>query len=254
MLFALVSASLIGLTAGYLGSLMVTKKMGLSGGPLGHLALPGVALALMYHFNPFLGALLSIILGGILVWLIQNKTQAPMEAITGFVFTLGVSLGFWLLPFKNSEELEKALVGNINQINFSDTLLVILFSLLVIFIISRIYPGLILMEISENLAKNQGINIKRYNLLFLTAITLIVALQVKLVGGLLPIALIVIPALTARNFAKTLKSYTLGSAFVGLSSGALGVYLSYLLNLKSGLLIILVASSFFFLSLLWKKN
>jgi len=95
---SLITAIFIGGIAGYLGSLMVTKKMALVGGPLGHLALPGVALALIYHFNIFSGALLSIAIGAAIVWLLRIKTKLSMEALTGVVFAAGVALGFLILP------------------------------------------------------------------------------------------------------------------------------------------------------------
>lgn len=52
-ILSLITVIFIGGTAGYLGSLMITKRMALVGGPLGHLALPGAALALFYGFNIF---------------------------------------------------------------------------------------------------------------------------------------------------------------------------------------------------------
>lgn len=210
---SLISAIFIGGVAGYLGSLMITKRMGLVGGPLGHLALPGVALALLYHFNVFYGALFTIIFGGILIWLLQIKTKAPIEALTGLVFATGVALGFLILPFSNEHQLEEALVGDITKITFSDTILAIILSTLIFFVIKKIYSKLALAEISEDLAKTEGIDVKKYNFIYLACIALIVALTVKIVGGLMPVALIVIPALTSRNIFKSSFSYSLGSLF-----------------------------------------
>lgn len=253
-ILSLISAIFIGGTAGYLGSLMIIRRMGLVGGPLGHLALPGVALALVYHFNVFYGALLTIIVGGILIWLLQIKTKAPVEALTGLVFATGVALGFLILPFSNSHQLEEALVGDITKISFFDTILAIILSTLIFFIIRNIYSKLVLIEISEDLAKIEGIYVKKYNFLYIVSIGLMVALTVKLVGGLLPVALIVIPALTARNIFRSSFGYSYGSLFFGIISTTLGLYISKLYHLPAGLLIILTSASLFLISIFFRRS
>lgn len=253
-ILSLISAIFIGGVAGYLGSLMITKRMGLVGGPLGHLALPGVALALVFNFNIFYGALLTIVLGGILIWLLEIKTKAPMEALTGLVFALGVALGFLIVPFSEEHQLEEALVGDITKISFTDTILVIILCSLIFLLVRRIYSKLILAEISEDLAKTEGINTKKYNFLYLASIALIVALTVKLVGGLLPVALIVIPALTVRNVSKSSFQYSFGSLIFGAVSAILGIFLSKFYGSPAGLLIILAGVFIFLVSIFFRKS
>ena len=90
-------SAVIGGVAGYLGSLMLSKRMALVGGPLGHLSLPGIALALSYSFDVSIGAFLFIVLGIMFIWLIEMRTQLPMEAITATVFASGVAISFLFL-------------------------------------------------------------------------------------------------------------------------------------------------------------
>jgi len=79
---SLICGVFIGGIAGFLGTLMLSKRMALVAGPLGHLTLPGVALALIYGFDVSLGAFPFVILGIILIWLFEIKTKLPMEALT----------------------------------------------------------------------------------------------------------------------------------------------------------------------------
>jgi len=252
-ILSLISAIFIGGVAGYLGSLMIVKRMGLVGGPLGHLALPGVALALVYHFNVFYGALLTIILGGVFIWLLEMKTKSPMEALTGLVFASGVALGFLILPFSDEHQLEEALIGDITKISFTDAMLAIILSTLIFLIIKRIYSKLLLAEVSEDLVKTEGIKIKKYNFIYLACIAIIVALTVKLVGGLLPVALMVTPALTTRNFSKSSFQYSFGALIFGAVSAILGILLAKFYGLPAGLLIILVGAFIFVVSMFFKK-
>ena len=86
IIYTLILTIFVGGVAGYLGSLMVTKRMALMGGALGHLTMPGVALAITYNFDVSLGALFFLIFGIILIWLFEQKTKLPIEALTAVVF------------------------------------------------------------------------------------------------------------------------------------------------------------------------
>jgi len=250
-ILVLITSIFIGGIAGYLGSLMITKKMALVGGPLGHLALPGVALALIYHYNIFLGAFLSIAVGAIIIWLLEIKTKLPLEALTGVVFAGGVALGFLILPLSQAKQ---ALIGDITQVNLLDTILSLSIGLIVFFIIKRIYEKMILSGISENLAQVEGINTKKYNLIYLISITLIVALEVKIVGILFTVALLVIPAAASRNISKSLSWYSWGALIIGIVSAVLGIFLFKSTNLPAGPLIILTETFIFLVSLIFKKK
>lgn len=127
-ILSLITVIFIGGIAGYLGSLMLTKRMALVAGPIGHLALPGVALALIYGFGIFYGALLSIGAGAFIIWIFSLKSKIPMEALTAIVFASGVALGFLFLPLDHAEE---ALIGNISKITLFDTALAVFLSVIV---------------------------------------------------------------------------------------------------------------------------
>ena len=76
----LISGIFIGGIAGYLGTLMLSKKMSAVAGPLAHLAFPGVALALLYGFsNIALGVFPFVIIGAFLIWLLEKRTKLPWK-------------------------------------------------------------------------------------------------------------------------------------------------------------------------------
>jgi len=114
-LLSLIVGISVGGAAGYLGSLMLSRRMALVAGPLGHLTLPGIALALMYGFNVSLGAFPFVIFGIILIWLFEMRTKLPMEALTAVVFASGVAITFLFLPI---EQTEAAIVGDISRVRF----------------------------------------------------------------------------------------------------------------------------------------
>ena len=245
-LLSLVSGMFIGGAAGYLGSLMLSRRMALVAGPLGHLTLPGIALALLWGFDVSLGAFPFVVLGVFLIWLLEMRTKLPMEALTALVFASGVAIAFLFLPVAQAEA---ALVGDITKAGVRDTAFAVVASLAVMIAVKQAYPKLVLGNISEDLAASEGINVKRYNFLYLFLIAVIVALGVKMVGGLLTAALVAIPPSAARNVGKNIRQYTLGAMAIGVMSAVIGIVLFRLTGFPAGPLIILVSAAVFLLTL-----
>jgi len=229
---------------------MLTKRMALVGDALGHVALPGIGLALLLGLDVSFGAFLFLLLGIFLIWLFEIKTSLPTEALVGVVFVASLAIGFLIVP---EPELLEALFGDISKVSFEMALAAIIFSLLIFFVINRIYPKMILASISNDLAKSEGIKVKKQNFIYLLSIATLVALGVKIVGSLLVGALVIIPAATARNLSKNLKEYYLGSAVLGILSCFFGILLFKFTGLPAGPSIILTSTVFFLISLVFKR-
>ena len=98
LILTLISGIFISGIAGYLGTLMLSKKMSAVAGPLAHLAFPGVALALIFGFNISLGVFPFVIIGAILIWLLEERTKLPMENLAAIIFASGVGTALLFLP------------------------------------------------------------------------------------------------------------------------------------------------------------
>ena len=249
-LLSLVVGIFVGGVAGYLGTLMLSKKMALVAGPLGHLTLPGIALALIYGFDMSLGAFPFVILGIIFIWLFEIRTKLPMEALTAVVFASGVAIAFLFLPIGQAEA---ALVGDISKVNLWELAISVVLTVFLFLMITKIYPKMVLINISEDLAKSQGINVEKHNLIYLILIAVIVALGVKIVGGLLTAALAAIPACSARNLSRNVFQYAFGATIIGIISSSLGIFIFELTGFPAGPLIILVNAIIFLISTIFKR-
>ncbi|PIP23792.1 MAG: ABC transporter [Candidatus Nealsonbacteria bacterium CG_4_10_14_0_2_um_filter_38_17] len=251
LLLSLTTGIFIGGVAGYLGTLMVIKRMSVAVDPLSHLVLPGIALALLFHFDVSLGALFSIVLGMILIWFLELKTKLSTETLIAVVFTLGVAFALLILP---EAEIEEIFVGDISKINFLSTIISAILSIIIFLIIKRIYSKMILIEISEDLAKVEGINSKKLLFIYLLSVAIIVALGVKIVGGLLTASLIAIPAATAKNLSKNLSQYSFLGIFFGILFPFLGISFFKFFPFSAGILITLVGGFIFLISSFLKKE
>jgi ABC-type Mn2+/Zn2+ transport system permease subunit len=246
----LISGIFVGGVAGYLGSLMLSRKMTIVVDPLSHLALPGVALALIFGKDISLGAFLFLFLGSILIWFFEQKTKLPTETIIAILFTVSLAVTFLFL---SEHEIEEALVGDISKIGKLESLIIVLISLSVFFLIQKIYPKLTLISISEDLAMAEKIDLKKYHFFYILSISVIVALGVKFVGGLLVAGLTALPAASARNLSKNLKTFRFLSSLFGILSAIFGIFLFQTINFPAGPMIIVVGFLFFIISTILKK-
>ncbi len=249
--YSLIVGAFVGLASGYLGSLMVLRRMALVGDALSHVALPGLALGLLFGFNPFLGAFGALFVAIVLIWLIENRTKLSTETLVGIFFTLSLAIGILITP---EPELLEALFGDIAKTGLVETLSAVIFSLIALIIAGKIYRQLVLETISNDLASSTGIHTKKIDFIFLLTVALIVALGIKIIGSLLMGALVIIPAAAAKNFSRNLSAYSGFSALFGLLSAVGGVYLASRLGFSPGPIVVLSSAVIFFLSLIFRKS
>jgi ABC-type Mn2+/Zn2+ transport system permease subunit len=248
---SLVVAIFAGGIGGYLGSLMITKKMALTGDAIGHLALPGVALALMLNVNLTYGALISLLAGVLIIWGLEIKTKISTEALTGIVFTASTATAFLFLEEK---DLESALVGDITSIGKIEAIITVITLIAVFFVTRSIYKKMVLMSLSDDVAKVEKINTKKINLIYLLCIAITVALGIKVVGSLLIGALVIIPAAAAKNLSKSMTHYAYGGMALGVLSCIIGILIYERVGFSAGPIIILTSTAFFIISVIFKTK
>jgi zinc transport system permease protein len=250
LFLSLMVGAFVGGAAGYLGSLMITRKMALVGDALGHVALPGMGLALMLHVDVTVGAFVLLALGILLIWKLGEKTLLSSETVVGIVFVSSLAVGFLIVP---EPELLESLIGDIGKVSFPWALVSVGVSIGVLILIKRIYPGMMLMSISVDLASVEGIAATRYNLFYLAAIALIVSIGVKVTGSLLVGALVIIPPATARLISRDMQRYASCSMAIGVISSIAGIVVSRITRFPAGPSIILVGALLFLLALVPRR-
>lgn len=244
-------AVFVGIASGYLGSFMILRRMALVGDALSHVALPGIALALLFNINPFIGAFATLFAGIIGIWLIENKTELSTESLVGLFFTFALAVGVLITP---QTDLLEALFGNIAKISILDAILAVTLSIVIVVAMRAISKGFILSTISSDLAKSSGVKVAKINFIFLLLVALIVALGIKAVGSLLMGALVIIPAIASKNFTSSMNRYTVLSSLFGLISLLGGLFLSAYFKLPSGPIVVLVSVVIFLFSLLKRQE
>ena len=233
-----------------MGSFMVLKRMSLVGDVISHVALPGIAIALIFKVNPFLGAFTALFLAVIGIWILERKTELPSETLVGIFFALSLALGILITP---EPELLEALFGDISKIGPVDVFLTAALIAVIFFTMFRIYRGLTLSVVSKQLAQSMGINVSRTNFLFLFLVAVIVALGLKVTGIFLTGALVIVPAAAAKNVSIGLAGFTRSAALFGGMSALGGILFASHFNLHPGPIVVLASGVIFLITLLFKK-
>src|SRR3989344_1341973 len=250
ILFQLLVGVLIGLGAGYLGSFMILKRMSLVGDVISHVALPGIALALIFKINPFFGAFAALLLAIIGIWFLEKRTELPSETLVGIFFAISLALGILITP---EPELLEALFGDITKIGLIDALITTVLIIFVFFTMFKIYRELTISVISKQLAQSMGINVSKISFLFLLLVASVVALGLKVTGVFLMGALVVVPAAAAKNISIGLSRFTKLAALFGGVSALGGILFASHFNLHPGPIVVLASGVVFLITLLFKK-
>lgn len=240
----------MGVSAGYLGSLMVLKKMALVGDAMSHVALLGLALGILFQFPAFLGAFGVLFVSAIIIWHLGRVTKLSFETIVGAIFTLALAIGIYLIH--DRLELLESLFGDITSVTLLDAIIAVTISVVAIVLTRMIYQRLVLAMISEDLAVSKGINVSKTDLLYLLLVSMVVAIGIKIVGGLLVGFLVAVPAASAKNVSPNLLRYALMSSVFGAVSASSGVLLANYLNVLSGPMVVFSGMAIFAASVLFK--
>jgi len=252
---ALLTGLLLSLITAPLGAFVVWRKMAYFGDTLSHSALLGVALGIFLQINPYVAiVILTIILAVLMVWL-ESNTQFSVDTLLGIIAHSCLSLGVVTVGLlKNVRvDLMSYLFGDLLAINFNDLPYIGAGVVIVLGTLLYFWQALLSTTVSPELAQVEGINIKkmRFILMILTALT--IALSMKFVGALIITSLLIIPAATARRFAKTPEQMVFIAILISMLSIVGGLFLSAFYDTAAGPSVVICSAFLFLLSLLKKE-
>lgn len=250
--YKLILALLMAVASGLVGSFALMRRMTLAGDAISHIALPGLAIAILFSINLVVGAGATLLIGALLIWKIESISKLNTEAVIAVLLALSLAIGEIMI--KDEDQLIKLLFGSGSGIGWSDFIVGSLMSILIIIFILKKRYALTLSLISKDLAKTVGVNNERLQLSFIIIFSLTVLLGLKFLGVLLMGSLIIIPAAIARNIATNLNSMLITASLMAVTSVAMGMVFAQTFNLSLGPAIVSVAGTLFFLTLIFRKG
>jgi zinc transport system permease protein len=245
---AFLAAILVGLTAPTVGIHLVQRRLALIGDGLGHVALAGVAVAILTSTAPVLVALVAAVTGAVAIEVIRAKGRTSGDIALAILFYGGIAAGVVLIsqaPGGTPGNLNAYLFGAITTTTRGDVLSFTVLSAAVLTVTLGLGRYLFAVSNDEEYARAAGLPVLTYNVLLaaVTATTVVVAMRV--VGLLLISALMIVPVATAQLLARSFRATIVVAVAIGVAAAVAGVTISYYADTPSGGTIVLVAIAAF---------
>jgi zinc transport system permease protein len=247
---ALGVALLLGVLSPLVGIFLVMRRFSLLADTLAHVSLFGVAVSAWFALPISIGAFLGAVFGGIGIELFRQSRRVLSEATLAIFLSGSLALAVLLFTLRgvDSEEVEAYLFGDLTLVTGHDLFWLLAIAVVLIAFFVAFYRQLFLTTLDEDLARVNGVAVKRLSLIFMLFASIVVAAAIKIVGVLLVSSLIVLPVMAALQwrlgFRQTLL-LSLSLSELAVVCGFMGAFFS---GIPSGASIALTALLAFLLS------
>lgn len=197
---ALVAAAVLGVLAGVLGPLIVTRNMAFSVHGTSELALTGGAAALLAGINVGYGSLIGAVVAAVILGLLTRKVSEH-DSVIGAVLAFGLGVGVLLLSFYEGNSANKfgLLIGQIASVDSGSLVLLVSAAVGVLIVLAFIYRPLLFASVDAEVAAARGVPLRILSPVFAVLVGVATALGVQTVGSLLVLSLMITPAAAASR-------------------------------------------------------
>ncbi|WP_329564074.1 metal ABC transporter permease [Kitasatospora sp. NBC_01266] len=247
---ALLAALLVGAVAPAVGGYLVQRRQALMGDGIGHVALTGVGLGLVFQTSPVWMAVLVCVLAAVLMELVRARGSRRGDIALAMLFYGGMACGRLLISKAPAASgtggsLDSYLWGSILAVDTGDLLTIAALGAVVVAVTLGLRRQFFALCQDEEFARVTGVPVRLLNLLLavLAAVTVTVAMRV--VGLLLVSALMVVPVAAAQVLTRSFLATQLLAIGLGVLVSLGGVATAYQADVPPGSAIVLLAIAVF---------
>ena len=255
MVRALLAGVLVALILPLLGSFLVARRYALISDSLAHVSLAGVGAGLLFGVTPLYMAIPVTIVGALLLEWLRRAKKLTGDISLAIVMSGGLALAvvFANLAQGAGVNFTSYLFGSITTTTTADVLTLAGIGSIVLLFTLLFYRPLLHISFDEDSAFIAGYRVRllNYILVALTAATVVVSLRI--VGGLLISAVLVIPVITASRFARSFAGTIAWAVPIALIAVIGGLIAAYYLGIAAGGAIVLVALFLMGLAMVWQR-
>lgn len=255
---ALWASLLASVSSGVIGAFVVVKRIAFIAGSVSHSILGGMGFCLWLQrahgiewATPLLGAFASAVASALLLGWIHLNYRQREDAVIAAIWSIGMGIGiiFMSLTPGTNVDLLNFLFGNILWIEPKDLWLLLGLDLGVLALTALYYKKLLALCFDEEQALLQGVAVRRLYLLLLALVAISVVLLIQIIGTILVLAMLTIPATLAALFTKRLHTLMLLATGIAAATSWLGLEASYALNWPPGATMALLAAAAYLVAL-----
>jgi zinc transport system permease protein len=247
---ALAAGLLASLGCGVMGTFVVVKRIGFLAGGIAHSVLAGMGAALYFGFDPLLGALAAAVVAALLIGAVRLTWKTHEDTLIGALWAIGMAVGILFISRTPgyATDLMSYLFGNILLVPTRDLWIMGAMDALLLVVVMLFYRQFLAVAFDEELARLRGVPVTFFYLLLLCLVAVTVVLLIRVVGLILVIALLTLPAAIAGQYVHSLGRMMVVATLLGSLFTVSGLAVSYGPDLPVGPTIILLAGAAYVLS------
>lgn len=249
---ALIAGLLASVGCGVIGTFVVVKRIGFLAGGIAHSVLAGMGAALYFGFDPLMGALIAAVISALIIGSVRLIWKTQEDTLIGAIWAIGMAVGILFIAKTPGygTDLMSFLIGNILLVAPRDLWLMAGLDLVLVLSVGLFYRQFLAVSFDEEFARLRGVPVALFYLLLLCLVAVTVVLLIQVVGLILVIALLSLPAAIAGHYVHSLGGIMLIATLLGAGFTSGGLALSYGPDLPAGPTMILLAGACYVLSAL----
>lgn len=247
---ALAGGLLASIGCGVMGTYVVVQRISLLAGGIAHAVLGGMGVAYFFGHAPLNGALVAAVVAALIIGFVKLKLREREDTVIAAIWAVGMAVGIVFItktPGYNAD-LMGYLFGNILMIGTRDLWLIAALDVAILLLVGLFYRQFLAVCFDAEFARVRGVRVDRYYLLLLVLVALTVVMLIQVVGLILVIALMTLPAAIASRFLSSLSAIMVAAVLLGAFFTTAGLALSYGPDLATGPVIILLAGGTYLLT------
>lgn len=261
--YALLAGVLVSIPCGVVGSFVVIRRISYIAGGIAHTVLAGLGivhyLEVVHGFtaiSPMGGAVIAALLAALIIGWVSLHLKQREDTVIGAVWAVGMAVGivFISLTPGYTTDLMSYLFGNILMVASRDLGLIAILDLVVLAVVGLFHKQLLSVCFDSEFAALRGVHVNRFYFLLLGLTALTVVLLISVVGIILVIALLTLPAAMANQFARRLWQMMAIATGLCVLLTSSGLALSYGPDLPAGAVTILLTGTAFFVTAVWRRR
>ncbi len=256
--YALLTGIFASIPFGIIGTFVVVRKISYIAGAIAHCVLGGIGLGLYMEkglgvtwFGPMTGAVLVALLAAVVLTLVSRYAAEREDSVIGALWAVGMATGLlFIAKTPGYVDPMSYLFGNILIVSRQDFIFVLALDVLVLGLVGLFYNNFLAVCFDEEFARLRGRQTGWIYLLLLCLAALTIVLLVRVVGIVMVIALLTLPASVAGNFSRNILQMIVLAVLFCAGFVVTGLGVSYTLDLPSGPVIIVIAAGVYLVVLL----
>ena len=240
---AILVGTLVSLCAALLGVSLVLKRYSMIGDGLSHVGFGVLTVATAFGAtSPLYIAIPCVTISAIILLKIGNNSRIKSDSSIALISSSALAIGVAVTSLTTGMNTDVCnfMFGSILAMSKGDVYLSVISSIIIAVLFIVYYRKLFVVTFDENFAKASGLKAGRYTNIIAVLTALIIVIGMRMMGVMLISSIIIFPALTSMRIFKNFKSVVISSGVISIVSFLIGIYLSYLYNISTGAMIVIV--------------